>query len=180
VKISDQRSLLVVLSVKLSIARGVKDVMAQLKNPPLGTAKLQSAVMLLNMWKTKSEKAGVAGLSELTSKLEHLRAKRDLTTNSPSDKKLMQEIMEFGERVEALEQELLKSNTSAFRELQQAFWEHEAAQVSRGYLDANDGLSVGAFATLVRAAARGHSEPYLTVFSELKDILELGEMALDE
>ncbi|KAM0550740.1 hypothetical protein ACHAPJ_008805 [Fusarium lateritium] len=180
VKVSGQKSLLVVLSIKLSIARGVKDVMAQLKNPPLGTAKLESAVMLLDMWKTKSEKAGVAGLSELTSKLEHLKAKRGLITNPPGNKKLMQEVMEFWERMEALEQELLKSNASTFRGLQRAFWEHEAAQVARDYLDTNNGLLVGAFATLVRAGARGHSEPYLTVFSELKDILELGEMAFDE
>ncbi|SPJ84147.1 uncharacterized protein FTOL_10664 [Fusarium torulosum] len=184
-RITEQKTALVVLSIQLSIARGIKDVMSQLKNQPLGVARLQSAIIMLNIWKTKSEKAGVEGLPELVSKLESLEADADriswpFTANQSGDEDLMKELEEFSDKVEGLEQDLATRNNSIFKELQRAMWEHKAAQVASDYLNMDDGLPVGAFASLTRAAAQGTQEPFLAVYSELKDILELREMALDE
>lgn len=184
-RITEQKTALVVLSIQLSIARGVRDVMAQLKNQPLGLARLQSAIIMLNIWKTKSEKAGVEGLPELVRKLENLEADADriswpFAADRPGDDDLMKELEEFSDKVRGLEQDLATRNDAMFKELRRAIWEHKAAQVASEYLNMDDGLPVGAFASLTRAAAQGTQEPFLAVYSELKDILELREMALDE
>lgn len=48
------------------------------------------------------------------------------------------------------------------------------------FLNRDDGLLVGAFRSLIRAEASGTIELYLIILAELKDVGELGEMALDE
>ncbi|KAH7126465.1 hypothetical protein B0J13DRAFT_628045 [Dactylonectria estremocensis] len=178
------------LSVQLGIAQGIKVIMAQLTNPPIGAAKLQSAVSFLNIWQCASSRGGsfpgyvrLDGLSELINELESLESDADswpVITSWPGNEEIMEQILSFSITANAFEQDILRSSDTAFKELQRAIWEQRAAQIAMDYLDQDDGLPVGAFASLIRAEASGAKEPYLTVLSELKDVGELGEMALDE
>ena len=91
-----------------------------------------------------------------------------------------EQITSFAGTASAFKAAVLNDCGAAFKGLHQAIWEENASKVATDYLLSDDGLLVGAFASLIRAAARGAEQPYLTVLSELKDAEELGEMALDD
>lgn len=72
------------LAVQLGIAQGIKLIIAQLTNPPIGAAKLQSAIFILNFWqdtciRVESEPGTVrlVGLRELINKFEDLELNAD-------------------------------------------------------------------------------------------------------
>lgn len=178
------------LMVQLGIAQGIKFIMTQLKNPPMGAAKLQSAIFMLNLWQDACVKvesspgtARLVGLPELINKLEGLESNADswpMSTSRSGSGEVNEQALAFSGTANAFEQDILRRSNVAFKELQRAIWEQKAAKLAIEYLNQDDGLPVGAFGSLIRAEASGARETYLTIVSELKDVGELGEMALDE
>ncbi|CAH0025887.1 unnamed protein product [Clonostachys rhizophaga] len=179
------------LPMQLSIAQGVSVIMTQLKHPPLGAAKLKSAIEMLHHWQRASARAesqlgkpGSNSLGELMKKLEKFESSAlswPVSTIRPGSEDIREEILKFSRVVNIFEQEVFDTSHAVFKELQNAILDHKAAQVAKDYLNQDDGLPVGAFASLTRAAPRGDGEEaYPTLLCELKEIGELGEMALEE
>ncbi|KAK3682366.1 hypothetical protein B0T22DRAFT_494097 [Podospora appendiculata] len=181
------------LSVQVGIAQGIRVVTEQLKTPPAGVAKLRAAIAALDLWHGVALKAGqppagsrLQGLPELVQRLKTFVAKREsfpATAGSEEEEQLRGEITVFAAGVRDFARAMLAASAVALRELQRANWEEKATRVAAGYMDVEGGLPVGVYASLIRAAAvaqGGKEEPVMAVLAELKDVGELGELALDD
>ncbi|KAK3332218.1 hypothetical protein B0T19DRAFT_456811 [Cercophora scortea] len=197
-------------SVYVGIAQGISVVMAQLKNPPAGVAKLRAAIAALELWDGVMDKAGklpngegrLEGLKGFVGKMRSYVAGRDsfpaftgsTSTSSKksgvgsglSEEELREEIMTFAAAAEEFAEAMLQGSASAFRDLQRANWEERATRLTASLMEMEAGLPLGVYASMRRAVTttttKGAEEepPALAVLAELKDVGELGELALDD
>lgn len=182
-----------VASGRLAVAIGLKTALEQVKRPPLNHARVKAALSMLSHWQSAAQEAGLGpwapelvGLAALVSKLDGFLSGSSadtvpLSRREEETKAILQSIDAFSKMMDTSEEDMFKEeDLKATRDLQKAFSEETATKIAEGYLSAVGGLPIGVYAAFIRASARSAAEPYLTVLSELKDVQESGEMALDD
>ncbi|KAI9930765.1 hypothetical protein MW887_011522 [Aspergillus wentii] len=170
---------------RLAIANSIKIIMDQISQSPLGSAKVQCSTMLLEELKNVPKDYGIElpssrmkTLDNVVSQLQSLERCQKAGNKKVDDRLVADRVvaaMNVHDIIEALSTEAVAS----FKRVQQACWEETATRTAEEYLLSDEGVPTGAFASLARAFKRDVHNPYMVMLSELKQVGELGEIALD-